>query len=110
MLNISDYHAQLIPLAEAADTVTGTGAVNPTFPIGGAAFLKPWFDAYRAEAHGRIAHARRRRLVRRRHAADLELLRGPAGASTMMNLMGFDAEALGQPHLRPRRGSSCAAC
>src|SRR4029453_13459464 len=52
ILNISDYHAQLTPLAEAADTVTGTGAANPTFPIGGAAFLKPWFDAYRAEAPG----------------------------------------------------------
>jgi 2',3'-cyclic-nucleotide 2'-phosphodiesterase (5'-nucleotidase family) len=50
ILNISDYHAQLTPLAEAADNVTGAGAANPTFPIGGAAFLKPWFDVYRAQA------------------------------------------------------------
>ncbi len=44
VLNISDWHAQLIPLAEAADTV------GPTFNIAGSAFLKPWFDVYRAEA------------------------------------------------------------
>src|SRR5262249_6481110 len=50
ILDISDYHGQLIPLADTADNVTGTGSANPTFPIGGAAFLKPWFDVYRAEA------------------------------------------------------------
>ena len=44
ILDISDYHGQLIPLAEAADTV------GPTFAIGGSAFLKPWFDWYRGEA------------------------------------------------------------
>ena len=50
------------------------GAVNPTFAIGGAAFLKPWFDVYRAEAEdGSITVAGRRR--GRRDAADLVLLR-----------------------------------
>jgi len=44
ILDISDYHGQLIPLSEAADTV------GPAFGIGGSAFLKPWFDVYRAEA------------------------------------------------------------
>jgi 2',3'-cyclic-nucleotide 2'-phosphodiesterase (5'-nucleotidase family)/predicted AlkP superfamily phosphohydrolase/phosphomutase len=44
ILDISDYHGQLIPLTEAADTV------GPTFTIGGSAFLKTWFDLYRAEA------------------------------------------------------------
>jgi 2',3'-cyclic-nucleotide 2'-phosphodiesterase (5'-nucleotidase family) len=44
VLNISDYHAQLTPVAEAADSF------GPTFAISGAAFLKPWFDLYRAEA------------------------------------------------------------
>ena len=38
-----------MPLAETADTVTGAGASNPAFPIGGAAFLKSWFDVYRAD-------------------------------------------------------------
>jgi 2',3'-cyclic-nucleotide 2'-phosphodiesterase (5'-nucleotidase family) len=44
ILDISDYHGQLIPLSETADTV------GPSFGIGGSAFLKPWFDTYRAEA------------------------------------------------------------
>jgi predicted AlkP superfamily phosphohydrolase/phosphomutase len=46
ILQISDYHGQLVPLSEAADTI------GPTFGIGGSAFLKPWFDVYRAEAPG----------------------------------------------------------
>jgi 2',3'-cyclic-nucleotide 2'-phosphodiesterase (5'-nucleotidase family)/predicted AlkP superfamily phosphohydrolase/phosphomutase len=50
ILDISDYHGQLIPLSETADNVSGTGASNPTFGIGGSAFLKPWFDLYRGEA------------------------------------------------------------
>ncbi len=58
VLDISDWHAQLIPLSEAADNVTGTGASNPSFAIAGAAFLKPWFDLYRADApNGSIAVA-----------------------------------------------------
>ena len=52
VLYISDFHGQLTPLSQTADTVTGTGAANPSFSIGGAAFLKPWFDWYRAEAPG----------------------------------------------------------
>ena len=51
-LDFSDWHGQLPPLTEAADNVAGTGAANPTFSIGGAAFLKPWFDIYRAENGG----------------------------------------------------------
>jgi 2',3'-cyclic-nucleotide 2'-phosphodiesterase (5'-nucleotidase family)/predicted AlkP superfamily phosphohydrolase/phosphomutase len=48
VLDISDYHGQLIPLSEVSDTV------GPTFGIGGAAFLKPWFDLYRAENPGAV--------------------------------------------------------
>jgi len=51
VLDISDYHGQLVPLAEAADNLAAP-AVNPTFSIGGSAFLKTWFDVYRAEAPG----------------------------------------------------------
>jgi 2',3'-cyclic-nucleotide 2'-phosphodiesterase (5'-nucleotidase family)/predicted AlkP superfamily phosphohydrolase/phosphomutase len=50
VLDISDYHGQLIPLSETADNLTTAGAVNPPFAIGGAAFLKPWFDLYRGDA------------------------------------------------------------
>ncbi|MDQ4019635.1 MAG: 5'-nucleotidase C-terminal domain-containing protein [Actinomycetota bacterium] len=50
ILHISDYHGQLTPLSEPPDTVTGTGTINQAYDIGGAAFLKPWFDVYRREA------------------------------------------------------------
>jgi 2',3'-cyclic-nucleotide 2'-phosphodiesterase (5'-nucleotidase family) len=46
ILYISDFHGQLIPLSQTADTL------GASFSIGGAAYLKPWFDAYRAEAQG----------------------------------------------------------
>ena len=46
ILYISDFHGQLTPLSQAADTL------GPSFGIGGAAYLKPWFDTYRAEAQG----------------------------------------------------------
>ncbi len=44
ILYISDFHGQLTPLSQTADTL------GPSFGIGGAAYLKPWFDWYRAEA------------------------------------------------------------
>ncbi len=50
ILYISDFHGQLTPLSQTADNVSSSGAANPSFSIGGAAFLKPWFDVYRAEA------------------------------------------------------------
>jgi 2',3'-cyclic-nucleotide 2'-phosphodiesterase (5'-nucleotidase family) len=43
ILYISDFHGQLTPLSQAADTL------GPSFGIGGAAYLKPWFDTYRME-------------------------------------------------------------
>ncbi|MGH8246867.1 MAG: alkaline phosphatase family protein, partial [Gammaproteobacteria bacterium] len=52
ILDISDFHGQLVPLSETADNLSGGGAANPSFAIGGSAFLKPWFDVYRAEAPG----------------------------------------------------------
>lgn len=44
ILQISDFHGQLVPQSEASDTV------GPSFGIGGAAFLNPWFDWYRSKA------------------------------------------------------------
>ena len=93
ILDISDYHGQLIPLTEAADTLAGGGAANPTFGIGGSAFLKPWFDAYRAEAPGGSITV----------AAGDSIGATPPISSffddkptiEMMNLMGFSADGLG---------------
>jgi 2',3'-cyclic-nucleotide 2'-phosphodiesterase (5'-nucleotidase family) len=87
ILDISDYHGQLIPMSEAADTV------GPSFGIGGAAFLKPWFDVYRAENPG----------------ATITLAAGDSVGATppissffgdkptieLMNMMGFNLDGLG---------------
>jgi 2',3'-cyclic-nucleotide 2'-phosphodiesterase (5'-nucleotidase family) len=87
ILDISDYHGQLIPLSEAADTV------GPSFGIGGAAFLKPWFEAYRAE----------------NPTATLTIAAGDSVGATppisnffgdkptieLMNMMGFNLDGLG---------------
>jgi 2',3'-cyclic-nucleotide 2'-phosphodiesterase (5'-nucleotidase family)/predicted AlkP superfamily phosphohydrolase/phosphomutase len=53
VLNVSDWHAQLTPLAEAADNVNPAAASNPSFPLGGAAFLDTWFERFRGESGGR---------------------------------------------------------
>ena len=52
ILNVSDWHGQIVPLTEAADSAAVAPATPPTFGIGGSAFLKPWFDIYRKEAQG----------------------------------------------------------
>jgi len=93
ILDISDYHGQLVPLSETADNVTGSGALNPVFGIGGAAFLKPWFDWYRAEAtNGSITVA----------AGDsvgatppISAFFGDTPTIEVMNSMGFSADGLG---------------
>ena len=93
ILDISDYHGQLIPLSEAADNVAGTGALNPTFTIGGSAFLKPWFDLYRSEApNGSLTVA----------AGDsvgatppISSFFGDTPTIELMNAMGFGADGLG---------------
>jgi len=89
ILDISDYHGQLIPLSEAADTL------GPTFNIGGSAFLKPWFDWYRSAAeapNGAITIA----------AGDSIGATPPISASfgdkptiELMNLMGINADGIG---------------
>lgn len=87
ILDISDYHGQLTPLSEAADTV------GPSFSIGGAAFLKPWFDVYRAEAaDGSLTVA----------GGDSEGATPPISSFfgdkptvEIMNMMGFTSDGLG---------------
>lgn len=93
ILDISDFHGQLAPLSEAADNVTGSGSSNPTFAIGGAAFLKPWFDWYRADSpNGSITVT----------AGDsvgatppISNFFGDTPTIELMNLMGFSADGLG---------------
>ena len=92
ILDVSDYHGQLVPLTEAADNLAAP-AVNPVYAIGGSAFLKPWFDVYRAEAgkdHFTVA------------AGDsvgatppISSFFGDRPTMEFMNLMGFSADGLG---------------
>jgi 2',3'-cyclic-nucleotide 2'-phosphodiesterase (5'-nucleotidase family) len=99
ILNISDYHGQLIPLTEAADfaiTTTppfNTTAIGPNFGIGGAAFLKPWFDAYRREAKdGSITIAGGDSVGA---TPPISSQFGDKPTIEFMNRMGFDADGLG---------------
>ena len=93
ILDISDFHGQLVPLAEAADNVTGVGASNPSFSIGGSAFLKAWFDWYRLEApNGSVTMA----------AGDsvgatppISSFFGDTPTIEIMNMMGFNLDGLG---------------
>ena len=87
ILDISDYHGQLVPILEAADTV------GPTFGIGGAAFLKPWFDAYRAEAQdGSITVAAGDSIGA---TPPISNFFGDTPTIELMNAMGFNADGLG---------------
>jgi 2',3'-cyclic-nucleotide 2'-phosphodiesterase (5'-nucleotidase family)/predicted AlkP superfamily phosphohydrolase/phosphomutase len=92
VLDISDFHGQLVPLAETADNLAAP-AVNPTYAIGGSAFLKPWFDWYRSEAsNGSVVMA----------AGDsvgatppISAFFGDTPTIETMNLMGVDIDGLG---------------
>jgi 2',3'-cyclic-nucleotide 2'-phosphodiesterase (5'-nucleotidase family) len=87
ILDISDYHGQLIPLSEASDTV------GPTFGIGGAAFLKPWFDAYRAENPGAVITVAAGDSVGA--TPPISAFFGDKPTIELMNKMGFTYDGLG---------------
>ena len=91
ILNISDYHGQLVPLAETADAVTG--GTNPSFSIGGSAFLKPWFDWYRAEAPNGVLTIAAGDSVGA--TPPISAFFGDTPTIELMNLMGFGLDGLG---------------
>jgi 2',3'-cyclic-nucleotide 2'-phosphodiesterase (5'-nucleotidase family) len=87
ILQISDYHGQLVPLSELADTV------GPSFSIGGAAFLKPWFDYYRAEAPGGSLTVAGGDSVGA--TPPISNFFGDKPTVKIMNMMGFTSDGLG---------------
>jgi 2',3'-cyclic-nucleotide 2'-phosphodiesterase (5'-nucleotidase family) len=103
ILDISDYHGQLIPLTEAADiniAVTPNAPLGPAFGIGGSAFLKKWFEIYEAEAalSGKTAGSK----VIEMAAGDsvgatppISNAFGDTPTMEFMNLMGMDIDGLG---------------
>jgi 2',3'-cyclic-nucleotide 2'-phosphodiesterase (5'-nucleotidase family) len=87
ILDISDYHGQLVPLLEASDSF------GPQFPIGGAAFLKAWFDTYRAEAqNGSITVAAGDSIGA---TPPISSFFGDKPTIELMNAIGFSADGLG---------------
>jgi len=93
ILDISDYHGQLVPLSDTADNLSGGGAVNPSFAIGGSAFLKTWFDAYRAEAPGGSITVAAGDSVGA--TPPISAFFGDTPTIEIMNMMGFNADGLG---------------
>ncbi len=87
ILDISDYHGQLIPLSEASDTL------GPTFGIGGAAFLKPWFDVYRSENPGATITVAAGDSVGA--TPPISSFFGDKPTIELMNEMGFNLDGLG---------------
>ncbi|HLO35856.1 MAG TPA: 5'-nucleotidase C-terminal domain-containing protein, partial [Candidatus Deferrimicrobium sp.] len=87
ILDISDYHGQLVPLTETADSV------GPSFTIGGAAFLKTWFDTYRAESqNGSITVAGGDSVGA---TPPISNFFGDKPTIELMNAMGFNSDGLG---------------
>jgi 2',3'-cyclic-nucleotide 2'-phosphodiesterase (5'-nucleotidase family)/predicted AlkP superfamily phosphohydrolase/phosphomutase len=94
LLYISDFHGQLTPLAETADTV------GPLFGIGGAAYLKPWLDLFRAEAQGYGTGKKHTSLTLSGGDAvgatpSISSFFGDKPTMTILNMLGLDADTLG---------------
>jgi 2',3'-cyclic-nucleotide 2'-phosphodiesterase (5'-nucleotidase family)/predicted AlkP superfamily phosphohydrolase/phosphomutase len=87
ILGISDYHGQLVPLSEASDSF------GPSFGIGGSAFLKTWFDVYRAEAPGGSITVAAGDSVGA--TPPISSFFGDTPTIELMNMMGFSADGLG---------------
>jgi 2',3'-cyclic-nucleotide 2'-phosphodiesterase (5'-nucleotidase family)/predicted AlkP superfamily phosphohydrolase/phosphomutase len=94
ILDISDYHGQLTPLSEAADTI------GPTFAIGGSAFLKKWFETYEGESA--LSAKDGRPNVIEMAAGDsvgatppISAFFGDTPTIEVMNMMGIDIDGLG---------------
>ena len=93
VLDVSDFHGQLVPLAEAADNLAAPPAVNQTFAIGGTAFLDPWFDWYRDEApNGSVLMASGDSVGA---TPPISAFFGDTPTIEHMNMMGFQIDGLG---------------
>ena len=88
ILYITDFHGQLTPLSQTADTFS-----SPTFGIGGAAFLKPWFDLYRAEATDGVITLSGGDAVGA--SPPISNFFGDKPTMTVLNMLGLSADTLG---------------
>nr|MBA2373925.1 5'-nucleotidase C-terminal domain-containing protein [Chloroflexota bacterium] len=93
ILDISDFHGQLVPLTEAADSLVGSGSSNPSFTIGGSAFLKPWLDRMQALEPSRTITVAGGDSVGA--TPPISSFFGDRPTIEIMNLMGFELDGLG---------------
>ncbi|MEJ7762692.1 MAG: 5'-nucleotidase C-terminal domain-containing protein, partial [Thermomicrobiales bacterium] len=93
ILNVSDFHGQIVPLFGSADDLDEEGADNPTFPVGGAAYLAPWFELYRAAAPGIMITLAGGDSIGA--TPPISAYFGDTPTIEMMNALGFTADALG---------------
>lgn len=96
ILDISDYHGQLTPLTATADSFTDEESFSQSASVGGAAFLKYWFDAYSKDSRGVASQ------VLIIAAGDSVGATPPISAFfndtptvEIMNILGFSADGLG---------------
>ena len=94
IFDISDYHGQLVPLTENSDFVINSATtLGPAFTIGGSSFLKPWIDSYRDDAPGKSLFVTAGDAVGA--TPPISAFFGDKPTIDVMNLMGFDADGLG---------------
>jgi 2',3'-cyclic-nucleotide 2'-phosphodiesterase (5'-nucleotidase family)/predicted AlkP superfamily phosphohydrolase/phosphomutase len=87
ILYISDFHGQLTPLAQTADSF------GPSFSIGGAAFMKPWFDRYGHDAVGKTLLLSGGDAVGA--SPPISNFFGDVPTMNVLNMLGLDADTLG---------------
>lgn len=93
ILDVSDFHGQLPPLSATADLIEADGSVGASFPVGGVAVLKPWFDRYRAAANGPVLLVAGGDSVGA--TPPISTAFGDEPTIEIMNALGFAADGLG---------------
>jgi 2',3'-cyclic-nucleotide 2'-phosphodiesterase (5'-nucleotidase family)/predicted AlkP superfamily phosphohydrolase/phosphomutase len=94
ILDISDYHGQLVPLSDTADNLApAPPAINSPYTIGGSAFLKPWFDRFQALEPSRTITVAAGDSVGA--TPPISAFFGDTPTIDIMNLMGVDLDGLG---------------
>ncbi len=87
ILYISDFHGQLTPLSQMSDSF------GPSFGIGGAAYLKPWLDWFRANAPNGVITLSGGDAVGASPAISNAF--GDKPTMTVLNMLGLSADTLG---------------
>lgn len=93
ILDISDFHGQLPPLSATADLIEADGSVGTSYPVGGVAVLKPWFDRYRDAAIGPVLLVAGGDSVGA--TPPISTAFGDEPTIEIMNMLGFTADGLG---------------